>query len=182
MTVGGGQVDEAVQWKREDFSVQEVRGGQGWEVEIGHVSEAGERVAPQERFCSGTKKQQHGISGLFSSNLFLEEITNQTNKQTSTDQAHSGEIIAKRLMTPELLIEPSVERASWQPSKTYVAPQLAPGDQCERDRLACGRNRLESHCGVNWGPRSMWGDHRNWRSLTNFYGCRLHQKQSITDF
>lgn len=89
MTVGGGQVDEAVQWKREDFSVQEVRGGQGWEVEIGHVSEAGERVAPQERFCSGTKKQQHGISGLFSSNLFLEEITNQPNKQTNINWSGS---------------------------------------------------------------------------------------------
>lgn len=54
VTVWRGQVDEAVQREGEAVSAQEVRGGEGREVKVGHVPEAGERIATQQRFCVPT--------------------------------------------------------------------------------------------------------------------------------
>lgn len=53
MAVRRGQVDEPVQRERKTLSVEEVRRRQRRQVEIRHVSEAGERVTFQERFCGG---------------------------------------------------------------------------------------------------------------------------------
>lgn len=50
VAVRGRQVDETVR-EREALSVQEVRGGERREVKVRHVSEAGKRVASQERLC-----------------------------------------------------------------------------------------------------------------------------------
>lgn len=51
VAVRRGQVDETFQREGKTLSVQEVRGREGREVKVRDVSEAGERVAPQERFC-----------------------------------------------------------------------------------------------------------------------------------
>lgn len=58
VALGRRQVDEVVQRQRKAFAVQEVRGRQRREVKVGHVSQAGERVAPQEGFCGGKRKRQ----------------------------------------------------------------------------------------------------------------------------
>lgn len=67
MTLRGGQIDETVQWERKAISTQEVRGGEGREVKIGHVSEAGEWVAFQERFCY----RKSNVRKTLNHNLFL---------------------------------------------------------------------------------------------------------------
>lgn len=56
----GRQVDEIVQRERKALSVQEVRGRKRREVKVSDVSQAGERVAPQEGFC-GRKWKHHKL-------------------------------------------------------------------------------------------------------------------------
>lgn len=59
MAVRRGEVDETVQRETEALSIQEVRRREGWEVEIRHVTEAGERVASQEWLCCGKSNVKH---------------------------------------------------------------------------------------------------------------------------